>query len=88
MSDCGPNIDVILICFSGILDVEVLPAPTVEQDRIQSWDWKIKNKYYTADIQLVSIVCAESHKEWILNNCEALIIYCDSTKVKFGFVVS
>lgn len=62
----------------GILDVDAVPAPSVVESKFHSWPWKIKNKYYTADIQISSVECLESHKERVLTTCEALIVYCDS----------
>ncbi|XP_068242876.1 alpha- and gamma-adaptin-binding protein p34 [Palaemon carinicauda] len=62
----------------GILDVDALPTPSVIDSKFQSWPWKIKNKYYTADIQLVGVECLESPQESVLSSCEALIVYCDS----------
>ncbi|XP_064087238.1 alpha- and gamma-adaptin-binding protein p34-like isoform X2 [Macrobrachium nipponense] len=62
----------------GILDVVDVPAPSVVESKFHSWPWKIKNKYYTADIHISCVECLESHKERVLTTCEALIVYCDS----------
>jgi len=64
----------------GILDVESVPSPRFTQDGVTSWLWEINNKYYDAKIQLTCVEYASTQIEWIHDNCEALIVYCDSSQ--------
>lgn len=64
----------------GILDKECLPEPSSVVDGVECWEWWVENKYYTATVQLACVSQPEQCLPWILENGEALIIYCDSAQ--------
>ncbi|XP_047490471.1 alpha- and gamma-adaptin-binding protein p34-like [Penaeus chinensis] len=64
----------------GILDLECLPNPEVENEGVECWAWEMENKYYTASVLLTTVPHPEKCLQWILESGEALIIYCDATQ--------
>ncbi|XP_063599241.1 alpha- and gamma-adaptin-binding protein p34-like [Penaeus indicus] len=64
----------------GILDLECLPNPEVENEGVECWPWEMENKYYTASVLLSTVPHPEKCMQWILESGEALIVYCDATQ--------
>lgn len=64
----------------GILDKECLPEPSSIAEGVESWEWWVENKYYTASVQLANVLQPEQCLPWILENGEACLIYCDATQ--------
>ena len=60
-----------------------MPEPELGPIGVDCWNWDVDNKYYNASVQLAVVSQPESNLSYVLDNGEALIVYCDSTEVSY-----